>query len=96
MILCLSLIKNLENSKTLLVFRHYNITLFISTQYITQVAPLVRQQTNYAFIYHHDQKKSIEVLYENFGAGFETLKEFQDFLNNVTCIYIPMFGLYKR
>jgi hypothetical protein len=27
------------------IFRHYNITLFISTQYITQVAPLVRQQT---------------------------------------------------
>lgn len=65
-------------------FRHYNISVFISVQYIHQVSPLIRQQANYAFIFHHEQKKSIESLFYSFGGSFENEKQFKNFLQDLT------------
>ncbi len=65
-------------------YRHFNITLFFTTQYIYQVLPLIRQQADYAFIFGHDAKRSLDALYESFGGSFETSKDFKLFLQQHT------------
>lgn len=65
-------------------FRHYNISLFFSVQYIHMVSPLVRQQADYAFIFFHEQDKSIQALFETFGGLFEKKKHFKNFLHENT------------
>jgi hypothetical protein len=65
-------------------FRHYNIGIFISTQYVYRVDPLFREQTNRCFIFKQNTKRSYEALYEAFGLGFEDYKSFKKQLDLIT------------
>lgn len=81
-----SLIKQKDKSfqNFISTFRHYNISVFISVQYIHQIVPIIRQQADYAVIYYHDQAISIKALNESFGSGFENEREFKKFLHEKT------------
>jgi hypothetical protein len=68
----------------LATYRHYNISLFCTTQYIYMATPLLRQQMDYAFMFNHDQMRSLESLYETFGTRFETLDNFRRMLKEET------------
>jgi len=66
-------------------FRHYNCSVFISTQYIYSVAaPVVREQTNRAFIWKQNTKRAYDALYESYGLAFEDFKDFKKTLDTIT------------
>lgn len=75
--------------------RHYNISLFFSTQYIHQATPLIRNQAENCFMFQHDNKHSIEALYESFGQTLEKERTFKRMLyentkEKYTCV------MYKK
>lgn len=76
--------KDKEFQNILSTSRHYNVTLIFSVQYIHQASTLVREQSDYMYVFHQEKKKSIDALYEIIGSSFRTVKEFEEFLVNST------------
>jgi len=60
-------------------YRHYNITLFVTTQFINKCAPLFREQAEYAYIFQLHIAKAIEATYDSYGSLFETVKKWKAF-----------------
>ncbi len=65
-------------------YRHYHITVIISTQYIYKINPTIRECANYAMIFRQSTKRSIEALYESFGAHFDNFDQFKQYITNST------------
>lgn len=66
------------------IHRHYNISLFISFQYIKMVhSPALRTSQTCGFIYKLEDKAEFEGAYESFGQRY-TFKKFKEIINNVT------------
>ena len=65
-------------------YRHYNITIFVTTQYINRCAPLFREQASFAYIFQLHTKAAIEAAYDSYGASFETVKAWKKFLAEAT------------
>lgn len=63
-------------------YRHYNLSIFVSIQWIHKVAPVVRNCTTYAFVFKHSNQKSYEVLHSAFFADKDNWKETRDEINN--------------
>ena len=61
-------------------FRHYNMSLFFSVQYIKSIPPLVRECANFCFIFQTSSKKTIKELYEQYGQIFDTESAFKRFI----------------
>lgn len=65
-------------------YRHYHITVIISTQYIYKVNPTIRECANYAMLFRQSTKRSIEAVYESFGAHFDNYESFKQYITNNT------------
>ena len=67
-------------------YRHYNITLYVTTQSINKCVPLFREQADYAYIFQLHTVAAIKAAYESYGQLFLTIKKWQEFLKEGTCI----------
>jgi hypothetical protein len=65
-------------------FRHFKCTVFIMTQYVKKISPIFREQVNRAFIFKQNTKVSYDALYESFGLGFDSFKDFKAQLDAIT------------
>jgi len=61
-------------------FRHLNINVIISVQYLVAVSTTVRAQVNYCLMYNEKRYQTLDILYENFGGLFPTKDEFIEYL----------------
>lgn len=57
-------------------FRHYNLTVIISTQYIYKVPPTVREVATRVAMFKMTTKRSIAALFESFGGMWNSYQEF--------------------
>lgn len=48
-------------------YRHLNITIFLTTQYICKISTTIRECCNYIFIFKQTIKRSINNIFENYG-----------------------------
>ena len=63
--------------------RHYHAVIIISCQYLKQLPPAVRLNTDYMFLMHNT-KRTCKVLYEDYVENPETFAGFLDLLRTVT------------
>jgi len=61
-------------------FRHYNILIIISTQYLFSIPPLIRECTTYFVTFNIDSHRSIKAIYESFMLDFDTLLKVKKFI----------------
>lgn len=82
----IGLIKNTRYLDNILsTYRHYNITLFVSTQYVNKLSPLFREQATYCFIFKQHTKRSIEALFDSYGAQlFDKYVDWKKYLDAYT------------
>lgn len=85
----IGLIKNTPYLDNILsTYRHYNITLFVTTQYINKISPLFREQATYCFMFKQHTKRSIEALFESYGQQmFDKYVEWKKYLDAFTPQY---------
>jgi hypothetical protein len=70
--------------------RHIGLSIFVLTQYIAQkknFSTLLRNMTNFAFMWPQTLKNSIKGLYEAFGGLYDNQKQYEAALNE--CRKIP-------
>ena len=60
-------------------FRHLNVSIFLACQYLKTrtSSTLIREQTNYAFIFNTKTKNTIQPLFEYFGGLFDDYDSFK-------------------
>ena len=63
--------------------RHYNAVILISAQYLKQLPPAVRLNTDYMFMMHNT-KRTIKVLYEDYVEEPDEFTMFLDLIRYVT------------
>lgn len=64
-------------------FRHYNISIIFSAQYITASATYLREISNYIVIFHQRTLSSLKICYENyFIADYDNFNEFKHSFTN--------------
>ena len=64
-------------------FRHLNISLFITAQYLTgqrAISPLMRNQTNYAIMFSGRNHGHLKNLYEAYGQAYRKERDFSEYL----------------
>lgn len=72
-------------SNLMSTFRHYNMSVFITSQYMVKnVSTLLRELTDVAFIFRTRFHNSLKSLYESFGQLLEDQDEFNEMLNLAT------------
>lgn len=64
--------------------RHFDMTVFVTTQHHHKLSPAVRANTDLYFIFHQDSILNKESLYEEFGSGFINKDHFIKFLDHYT------------
>lgn len=65
-------------------FRHYHLSIFLSTQWIYMGSRLLREQANCVFMYSQNTADSYKALYDSYGAGFENFADFKRHLDEIT------------
>lgn len=83
-------IKDSKTFKDLVsTFRHYNISIVFSAQYITASASYLREISNYIVIFHQRTLNALKICYENyFIADYESFNLFkQDFAKKLQKFY---------
>ena len=72
------------NSKlmTILVtrYRHFNIGVVFSTQYIIRIPSTIRECASKSFIFYQETKNSIKACYDSYGQSFGSLTKFREYL----------------
>jgi hypothetical protein len=66
------------------VFRHFGITLFISTQFINRISTLHREQANYAFVWPQKTRRSLEAIYESLCGDLDHINDLKDLIKRCT------------
>lgn len=66
--------------------RHYNITIIFTTQYCNALPPRMRSNAMNIFMFHTDNKNSLEALYNSFGQAFESYNEFKKYIMDKTSV----------
>jgi hypothetical protein len=61
-------------------FRHYNISLIVSTQYIYRIPPTQRECCTHFAMFYQATSRSINACYETIGSYFDNQKEFSKFI----------------
>lgn len=61
-------------------YRHYNLDVYISTQYLYRVPTTVRECATRVALFRTTTERSLKACYESFGAFFKTFDEFRKFL----------------
>jgi hypothetical protein len=65
-------------------YRHYNLALIVTSQYIHAIPSYIREFATHACIFRQETTNSINAGFENFGASYFTLDEFTALLNKAT------------
>lgn len=73
--------------KLLSTYRHYNISIFLATQYLYKVPPTIRECYTYAFIFRQTNMRSIDVLRETYFIEFKNKHEVQQYIGKHTKDY---------
>ena len=72
------------NSKlmTILItrYRHFNIGVVFSTQYLHKIPPTIRECVSKSFIFYQETKSSLKACYDSYGQSFGSLKNFTEYL----------------
>lgn len=68
-------------------YRHYKITVFIGTQYIYKIPPVVHECANYVFIFKQSTARSFKALWESVGQLFNKEEDFKRLIQNSTNNY---------
>lgn len=66
------------------MFRHYNLIIFLSTQYINKFPTVVRECASQVAIFKLNSFRSIRAAYESYAQQFETYNQFRFWLDKVT------------
>ena len=61
-------------------YRHWNISVIISSQYIYRISPTIRECSKYAIMFRTTTQKSIKALFDSFGTFFKNYEEFKTYL----------------
>lgn len=64
-------------------YRHYGLTVILSSQYIFRVPAVTREIASNAIFFKQTTRRSAEALYETYGGNFNNLKQFSDYLNKL-------------
>lgn len=64
--------------------RHANITVICAGQYMMDLPPAIRTNTDYVFMLTENGRSNRERLYKNFGGVFNDFKSFDDCLRQCT------------
>jgi hypothetical protein len=65
-------------------YRHYNITLLVTTQHINRCAPMFREQAEHTYIFSLHTLAALKSSYESYGQLFPRLKNWTAFLTKHT------------
>jgi GTPase SAR1 family protein len=68
-------------------YRHYNITILITTQYIYAIPPLLRECTTFFFTFYLSSYRSLKAIYDCFLGDFDNYKECKKFIIDNTGDY---------
>ena len=63
--------------------RHYNLTVFITVQYIKKIPPVVRQNVDYAILFKQQSRTACEYLYDDYAFAL-TREQFVDMVEKHT------------
>jgi len=74
-------------SKLVSTFRHYNVTLIFSVQYLYKVSPVLRECVSLFITFYQPTKRSIEAIYDTYMNEFESYNECKEFIQNQTKDY---------
>lgn len=66
------------------MFRHLNISIVLSTQYINYIPSMHREQFFYAACFNLNTKNSLKACYETFGQVYDDENEFYELLRDYT------------
>jgi len=66
------------------MYRHYNVWIIISTQYINKLSTTVRECASQVALFKMDSKRSIDAAYEAYGQEFEDGDDFKRWLFQAT------------
>jgi Poxvirus A32 protein len=67
--------------------RHNNISIFLATQYLKSVPPLIRQNSDYVFLFQIKNLNTLRDFYDEWGSNFETFDEFKIYFRNTVVGY---------
>lgn len=70
--------------------RHANITVITAGQYMMDLPPAIRTNTDYIFMLAENGRSNREKLYKNFGGIFDKFSDFNDCLQQSTVDYCAM------
>jgi len=68
-------------------FRHYNLTLFFTSQYPNMIECKLRSQTEFAYLFQMHNKAQFESSYDAFGQLLESVHAWRAYLNKYTGKY---------
>lgn len=73
---CLGMLTGTKVLKNFIsTFRHYNITIFVVTQNVNSVPPLIRQNAAYVFAFYSTNMHNIKTLRENYFTDLSSDRE---------------------
>ena len=64
--------------------RHYNVLIIITTQWISKIPPMVRENGFQVAMFSADTHRALEALFESYGQKFENLNQFKKYLQQNT------------
>jgi hypothetical protein len=67
--------------------RHANITVICAGQYMLDLPPAIRTNTDYVFVLADNNKTNREKIYKNFGGVFRTFNSFNEVMMQCTTDY---------
>ena len=80
--------------------RHNNISIFLATQYLKSVPPLIRQNSDYVFLFQIKNLNTLRDFYDEWGSNFETFDEFKIYfkksVNGYSCLLVDQKDNNKK
>ena len=73
--------------KLITMYRHFNISILLSTQFPNVLPPIFRANAFQVLIFQNTTHRAIQALYESYGQTFDTFNEFKSFMNKNTNNY---------
>lgn len=68
-------------------YRHFGISIYISTQYIYKVNPTIRECSSYVAAFRLTTERSLKAAYDSFGSYFKNFDEFRKYVIDNTGNY---------
>lgn len=79
---------NMWNSEAMIdaatMYRHYNVVVFIATQYINKISTTIRECATQVALFKMDSKRAINAAWESYGSEFDNYNVFKNWLESNT------------